>query len=149
MAKRGLAEVKKHTPKDAVTTTLRQLVEAELALARLTARSLPTKTAYHIAKLARLAGQEIEIFRDKRHALIKELGAERDATPEEKAAGNPDRVFQVKPENNEDFQKRIKELGDIEVTIPWRPVTLSMLADQTITAADIITLGDLLTADGD
>lgn len=148
MARRGLAEVKKHTPKDAVTSTLRQLVEAELALARLAARQLPAKPAYHIAKLARLVGQEVAIFRDKQNALIKELGAERDATPAEKAAGHPDRVFQVTPENQPDFATRIKELGDIEVTLPWKPIDLSMLGDQTISAADIMALGDLVTADG-
>jgi len=144
MARRGIAAVPQIDHKQ-ITTTLAHLVSAEVALAKLGARPLPPKAAYHVAKLARLAGQEIEIFREKRNALIKELGNERDATDAEKAQGYVGQVMQVKPEHEKAFHARVRELGEIEVTLPWAPIDLVMLGDQPITAGDLLALGPLLT----
>lgn len=145
MSKRGLASVTKHTPKDSVVTTLGQLLEAQVALARLSAKPLPTKQAYHIAKLARLVAQEVDLFNQQRNALIKELGDERDPTAVEQAAGQIGRVMQVKTEHQAAFFTRAKELADLEVTIPWRAINLAEIENLVISAADINALGALVT----
>lgn len=145
MGKRGLASVTKHTPKDSVVTTLGALLEAQVALARLSAKPLPTKQAYHIAKMARLVAQEVDIFNQRRNDLIKELGEERDPTAAEQAAGHIGKMRQVKPELQTVFHARITEFAAIEVTIPWRPINLAEISDLVISAADINALGDLVS----
>lgn len=144
MARRGLAEVTKHTPKDSVTILLGKLAAADAALARLANLQLPIKAAYHVAKLGRLAAQEIEIFYEQRNALIKELGEEREATPAEVATGRQGRVMAVLPANHETFTARLKELTDHEVTIPWGPIDPAILGERLITPADLIALGPLM-----
>lgn len=131
-------------PKNVVVTTLGQLLEAQLALARLSAKPLPAKHAYHIAKIARLVDQEVAIFYQQRNDLIKELGEERIATAAEQAAGHIGKVMQVKPERHADFHARVKEFATLEVTIPLRAIDLTDITDLAISASDINALGDLV-----
>lgn len=125
-----------------IKSTLKDLVEAESALASLMQLRLPPKSAYHLAKLGRLVNQETEHFRKQREALIKEYGEERDATPQEQQTGQS-KVMQVKPDNVEKFLERIKELGAVEVTIDWNPVKMDMLEGQTVRGAELMQLGNL------
>jgi len=139
-----LKDASKPKQTDKVKTTLGKLAAADQALTRLAQRALPTKPAYHIAKLARLASVEIELFYKQRNDLIKELGEERDTTPQEKMMGHQAKVMQVLPANEETYQARLQELSDIEVTLPWAPIDLEALGELVIMPADIIALGALL-----
>jgi len=38
---------------------------------------------------------------------------------------------------------QVNELAAIDVTIPWSPITLAMLGDATVSAADLFALGPL------
>lgn len=127
-----------------VETTLGKLVGAGDALGRLTQHSLPMKPAYHIAKLARLASDEIKVYHDKRQALVKELGEERDANPLERAQGNL-KVFEVKTENLKKFTDAMNELAEIAVTVAWGPVPVKWLEAISITPSDLIMLEPVLT----
>ncbi len=117
---------------ESIKTTLGKLVAAGEALKRLSEKSLTPKIAYHVAKLARLAGPEIVSFQDRRIVLAKELGE----------AADDKGSWTVRPENVSVFNERIKELADIEVTLAYGPLDLEPLGN--ITPADIIALGDLL-----
>jgi hypothetical protein len=121
-----------------ITTTLGTLAAAAPALGRLAAQPLPVKSAYTVAKLLKLAGAEIDLFTERRNALIKELGEETD-TPQ-------GRVLQVTPDNMATFTTRLTELAAIDVTLAWTPIDLAALPDTiTLSPADLLALGPLVT----
>lgn len=128
-----------------ITTTLAQLAAAEPALARLAAVPAPAKVAYHVAKLVRLVGVEVKFFHERRNALISDLGEERPATEAERAQGHQGTVMQVKADQVAAFTSRLTELGDVGVTITWGALDLAAIPDLTITPADLLALGPLVT----
>jgi hypothetical protein len=114
-----------------IKTTLGELVEAEQVLVRLSSKEgFPYKVIYAIAKMMRLVKTETKIWYGEREKLFDKLGAKKDATSRE-----------ILPDNFEEFQKLLKELNSIEVTINWNPIKSDTLID--ITASDLINLGPL------
>ena len=147
-----------------ITTTLAELLDAETALAALEQLQLPVKTAYHVAKLTRLVTVETKLFKERRDALIKDLGAERETTDAERAGGAGPTTTQVTPKNWDTYIARVNELGAIAVEIAWRPLTLTELEGATtgsgpmdnrtqvptqVRAADLRRLGPLLADEPD
>lgn len=136
-----------------IQTTLGQLLQAVEALRRLGVRSLPMKAAYHLTKLRRLIDSELTIFHERRDALLKELGEQRPATEAELKAGTPATMFEIPPSQMATFGTRVKELTELEVTIPWGPFDLRSLGDDAeLTSDDLYALrfgepGALVTAD--
>jgi hypothetical protein len=133
-----------------IETTLGALIEAQPALERLAAARLSVKTAYHIAKLIRLATPELQQFQTQRNALVQTFGAERPATAAERAAnqGQPT-TLEVTPENRPAFFAQVAELVSIPTTLAWTPLAIEALDGVEITAADLLALGPFLTWDGD
>jgi len=127
-----------------VNTTLGRLVGAEKALGAILKHSLPMKPAYHISKLASLVAAETRVYYERQDAEIKELGTEREATPAERALGNVT-VWQVKPEHLEEYAKRMNELAEIPVTVPWGAIHVTWLESITISPAELTALAPLLT----
>ena len=129
-----------------IETTLGALVEAEPALGRLLALKLPTKTAYHLAKLAKLVREETQHFHTQREALIRELGTERDPTEAEKVQnGNGTKVISVTPEHWPECQTRLAELAAVQVTIALTPIAIDELGAIDVAGEDLLALGPLLT----
>ncbi len=127
-----------------VTTTLGKLVGVEQALGRLAQQQLPGKVSYHVAKMARLVGQEAKHFHDTRQAAIKELGEERDATDLEKAHGHT-RVNEVTPANVPAFNARMDDLAAVSVTIDWAPIHVAWLETLSLTPNDLLLMEPVLT----
>ena len=130
-----------------ITTTLAVLLDAEPALAVLEQLLLPAKTAYHIAKLTRLVTVETQIFKTRREALIRELGAERPTTDAERAQGAGPTTTQVTPANWDVYVAKANELAEVEVEIAWRPLTVAQLDGATVRPSDLRHLGPLLAED--
>lgn len=128
-----------------ITTTLGQLVNAEPALTRVSAERLPAKTAYQVAKLLRLCGVEIAHFNTQRQALFAELGVERPATDDEQKANSGATVREIPPASIPAFHQRLQAVADVAVEIGATPVPIDTLG--TISAADILALGPLVTGD--
>lgn len=133
---------------NSIETTLGLLVQAEPVLCGvkdpstgavitpgLVALRLPAKHAYHLEKLARLLSEETRHFHAKREAAIHELGTKRDDGQVEIPQGS---------EAIREFVKRLNELAEIPVVIHWKPITLDMLGDEKVSAADLHALGPLL-----
>lgn len=138
----------KHTPAaDRIVTTMAEVLNAEPALGRLLQTRLPVKTAYQLAKIARAVKIELEHFHEQRLAYVKELGTERDATPDERASGLHGRLTAVLPDRLDEFQQRVTALGALDVTIPGVPLTLADLAGIDIAAGDLLVL-DMFIKDG-
>jgi len=117
-----------------ITTTLGALVQAEPALAPICQLRVSAKSAYHLKKLAQLVAQETKHFHEERDALIKALGNPTDGGG-----------YAIAPDTDafRDFVTQVTELAAIDVTIPWSPITLAMLGDATVSAADLQALGPL------
>lgn len=117
-----------------IQTTLGALVQAEPALAPICALKLSAKAAYHVKKLAALVAIETAHFHTERNALITEIGILR-----------ADGVSEIQPDSPafQAFVTRVTELAAVDVTIPWGPITLAMLGDEKVSAAELTALGPL------
>jgi len=118
-----------------ITTTLGALVQAEAALPAICAVKLSPKSAYHVAKLARLVAIDTKHFHVERDALITELGTKRD-----------DGGFELKPDSDQmaTFVAKVTELAAVPVEIPWGPIALDMLGDEKVSAQELAALGPLV-----
>lgn len=129
-----------------ISTTLGELVRAQAALGKLLGVTLPTKLGYHLAKLGRLVEAETKVYQDRRVALAKELGEEREPTEEEAAVG-ASQMFKIKPEHLPKWRQEIATLNAIEVVLPWAPFSLKDVPDGSLSGGDIMDLGALLADD--
>ena len=129
----------------AIKVKLGELVSAEPALNRLMALQLPIKAAYNLAKLTAAVRTETKIFYEQRGALIKKLGEERDPTEAEVAKGGHSKVFEVTPDNMEEYSSKISELVDIEVTIDRDLFAIDSLGDVGVSGEDIIAIYPLIS----
>lgn len=141
-----------NTTQATIDTTIGPLVDAEPALARLVAMKLDAKLRYHAVKLSRLVASETKWhFAEPRLQAFKEFGVERDPTPAEMRLHGPDTIYDIAlatPENRAAYGARIKELRDVPVSIPWGPITSTMLDPYPeFTGADMLALGPLFHLD--
>lgn len=133
-----------------ITATLGEVVSAEVALQQTLTVKLDAKTRYHALKLAKFVAVETKHYRDEHHALVKELGAMRGPTEKEMAQGQLDDLIEVLPKNRLEFVKRLKDLSDIPVTLPWGPLTRVMLDPYSdVTGSVCCALGVLFELDPD
>jgi hypothetical protein len=118
-----------------ITTTLGVLVQAAPALEPLCALKLSAKSAYHLRKLTALVAIETAHFHESRNEYIKELGI-----------AQPDGSVSIAPDSPQfpEYVRRVTDLVAVEVTIPWGPLTLQMLGEEKVSAADLRDLGPLL-----
>lgn len=92
----------------ALTVKMSDVLKAEEGLTLIAQEKLPVKLAYSIAKLLRKVVKEIEFFSEKRTALIKEYGVENKEDTSK---------FEIPKEKLEDFNKQMKDLAELEVTL--------------------------------
>lgn len=111
-----------------MNVTIQQCITAEGALRRWSNVRMPIKTSYHVGKLLNLVAQEVRTYAEQHDKLVKEHGAQRDPNDLEKQIGHVGPVYEVKPEQMEEFQKERKELLAMDVEISWRPLTLDQLS---------------------
>lgn len=129
-----------------IVSTLGELVRARAALGRLLELPLPIKLAYTLAKLGKFVEAELKLWEERRVALAKSLGEEREPTEAERENGAAT-MFKIKPENMAKWREEIGKLNEIEVTLDWKPFSLADLPDGKIAAADILDLGALISVD--
>lgn len=133
-----------------IATTLGQCVEAEAALGRLAAQRMPCAAAYHVAKLTKAVGEELQHAQTQRQALVREHGSERPAATPEEHARYGATVLSIDPSAPgwSAFVAKAQELAAVPVSLPLEPFDLSRIADLQITPADLLQLGPLVTANG-
>ena len=129
-------------PMRSVTTiTLRQLLEAQPALQRLSAEKLPVKVAYNVARMLKELQPEIDEFNKQRTALVERHGTRRKASETEKLQ-HGDEVIEVLKDKFEAYRKDVDDLIGVVITIRREPLKLDGLPD--ITPADLLVLEPLL-----
>lgn len=116
-----------------ISTTLGALVTAAPALTPIGLLKLRPNAAYHVKKLTALVASETRHFDAERVAYITELGVAKDTG------------FQITPDSEAwpIFVARLDELAAVPVEIAWGPITLDLLGDAPVTAADLAALGPL------
>ena len=125
-----------------IKLTLRQLLDAQPALQRLSSERLPVKLAYNVARLIKVLQPELDEFMKQRDELIKEHGTKRSTTDAEKAQ-HGDEIIEVMPAQMSMFRKQVDELTTVVVTVDRAPLKLD--ADNiSISAADLLALEPLL-----
>ena len=135
-----------------IQTTLGALVQAEPALTRLLAICFRIEpgakqtetTNFKLRELMKLVREKVQLYREQRDALIKELGAPREPTAAETALGMQGPVTEVTPANRAAFFARAAELDAIQIPLPWTP-RLSDLDGIAVSSADLLALEPLLT----
>jgi hypothetical protein len=125
-----------------IQTTLGALVQAEPALQAICALSLAAKAAYHVKKLAQLVAQETAHFHAERDRAIRELGTARDGGGYE-IKPDGDTVIDGQNAALQAFQRRVTDLAAVPVTIAWGPITIDLLGDERVSAAQLLALGPL------
>lgn len=133
-----------------IELTLGHCVDADPALSRLAAQKLPFAGAYRIAKLAKAVADELRHFQEQRNALVTEYGSERPAATPEERAQHGETVRYIDPTAPDwwTFVARLQELAAVPVSLPLDPIDLTTVEGLEITAADLLQLGALVTANG-
>lgn len=137
-----VSQMKRETQKaGALSTLLGALVFAEPALGRLCELKLSAKSAYRLAKMARLVTTETKHYHEMRDKHIKELGVEGEkgqiSVPVE-IDGRPNANFET-------FVARMTELSQVAVELDLKPLTLEELGECSVAAGDLLALGVLLS----
>ncbi len=106
---------------------LSSIVESTESLKAIQEVKLPVKIAYRIKRLIDKLSPILQAYEEKRAALVKEMG-------EEKEGG----TMQVKAENIKPFLEKIQDLQTVEEEVEWEPIKISELGETTLQAKDII-----------
>lgn len=129
------------------TVTLRQSVNAELALVQLAAIRMPVKVGYHITRLLGFIRKEAKFWNDEQAKLFEELGDLREPTEEESKRNGGQKIREIRADSEKwpEFKRRLDELSGHEVTIPWVPLQLEELGELVIEPSVLDALGPCLT----
>jgi hypothetical protein len=130
-----------------ITVTLRALLEAQPALVRLSNEKLPVKLAYRVARLMKVVQVELDDFHKQRIVLVKQYGATRPTTEEERAIHGTE-ITEVTPDRMVEFRQDVDDLADEKVTLEREPLKLEDNFP-AITPADLIALGPLVADEED
>ncbi len=125
-----------------IRVTLRELLEAQPALQRLSNEKLPVKVAYNVARMMRVVQPEVEDFYKQRNALVKEYGVTRAATEAERSM-HGDEVTEVPKDKLDTFREEIDGLAQEVVVLEREPLKITD-SFPAITAADLLALGPLV-----
>ncbi len=113
---------------------LKELRKIQNSIGKIVSANIPSeKIRYRLSKLAKLLTTELTDLEKERQRLIKEYG-------EKDAQGN----IQVKPEHEEEFNKRFDELQSESVEVSYVPVDLSGI-DAGLNALDMLNLEPFLS----
>lgn len=132
-----------------ISVTMGELLSAEPVLKRLVEVRLPaghSKLVYDVSRMLRLVSVETNHFETQRTTHIKELGKEREPTPQETANGVQGSVTSVTPEHWPEFVRRVEDMTTISIELDAQPLDLSRLDVYELSGADMMGLGPLVVA---
>jgi hypothetical protein len=93
---------------------------------------LPAKAAYRLSRIAAKIDPELRLFEERRGKLAQEMGEEVKDRPG---------AFEVRGEENlKNFRAQLEELGSEEIKIDLEPLTVDMLGEAQLEAADLMAL---------
>lgn len=122
-----------------IKLTLAQCVDAFEGLSALSKLYVPPKTAYRVSKLMKATREEAKEFEERRIAIFRELGEEREPSEEERKGGIGDKVLEVQLGKVRELRDRLKELSDIEVEIDAHPLAMEDIEAFKEVSPEVIT----------
>jgi len=132
-----------------IHATLGSVVDAGPALRRLADQCLPVRTAYQIAKLAKLVAAETEIYQEKRLEIFKAHGIPRPAATDAERAQYGATVLELPDDARALVAALLQALNDVPVTIAWTPLPLAQLDGLSIQPIDLLALDPFLLVEED
>lgn len=117
-----------------VKLKLGEIDELTESMNKLLVQDLPIKISYEFGKLAKRLSEEQQIFCENKIKLYNKY-----------STVDSENVKSIKPENQEKFLNEYNELFNMEVDIPFSPISISNLGDIKITPIDIIALYKFIT----
>lgn len=109
-----------------IKTTLQEVITAEQFLAALSNEKLRSKAAYQVARLIHDIRIELELFQERRIALIEKY-ADHDDNGEPIVENNQ---YKISKESSELLDKEYKELVETEITLNANKIQLELLDDE-------------------
>lgn len=132
-------------PPQSIQITVQQLLRAVEPMQRLNSLPFNNKEAYHLKKIGKLMEAELQKREKHRLSIVEEIGVERDTTTQEKLEGyDKDRIKAIQPEQQAEYNRRLKEYDEQTVTLPWKPIPFEMLRNHKITGGDLLELDTLI-----
>lgn len=107
---------------------------------KIKSKSFSIETQYKFLKLSKIIDSEIEIFEEQRRMLIENFG-ERDE------AGNfivENGGVKIKVDSQEECEKKVKELNEMQVQFPDTYFSLSELEPLELTLEDLLFLDQFI-----
>lgn len=105
-----------------------EVLAAYEAFARLTREKLPAKGAYWVARLVKKLEPEYQAATERRTALIRELGEEKDGT------------IQVPQAKMKDFLEQLQPVLETEIEVDAPRMKLEHLGDTVLLAGDVLAI---------
>jgi hypothetical protein len=113
-------------PTPQIRMHLGQIVDAVPAMRSLESAAWPIQTAYQIGELCNKLDEKLKLWSDQRNKLVTKFGSERPSTQEEKAAGQPEKVTAVTPDNLAEFDRQMQALNATPVVLDMAPIEMKM-----------------------
>ena len=129
---------------------VKELIPVMESLNTLNKKELPFSTSFKIAKAIKLLATDYETAMEKRKEIINKYGA-KDEKGELKIESNG--TILPMPDNQEVWNRELKELFDVEVEVDLKPIKLSEFEfkdenrQTTVEPKDLVPLIDLLIED--
>ena len=112
------------------------------AIGKLSAASLPPKTAFQVKKLILALEADLKIFEETRNAIVMEYCL-RGEDGQPLAAGEG--MVTLDMSRSEEWQPKINELMSLETTVELPKFSIEALGDKVeLSAKDLFALGDLI-----
>lgn len=108
---------------------LGRIVNALPTLQKLADENFSIKTLYKISKLLQRLEKEISFFNSERNKIIKELCEKEDDTK-----------FKIPEKNKEEVNRRLQELGDLDVDLDIKPIQLDINENVRLSYVDLVVL---------
>ncbi len=109
---------------------LGKIVDAIPVLRTFGDRDLPVPVSVQVIDLLESLIAKASTWEKQRNKLFEQLGADRPATPEEKANGQPDTLRHIPKENQPEFFKRLKKLNETEVELVFTPIDMGLMGKE-------------------
>lgn len=106
------------------------------SLNKLLDKELPLKISYSLFKLAKRLNEEYKFYNTKRQELIEKY-AERDEKNNIKTENN---TIPIQKELVEECNSKLLELNNFEFEIEFKPISIDLLGDLSITPKDLLIL---------
>lgn len=112
------------------------------AIAKLSAASLPPKTAFQVKKLIQTLESDLKIFEETRNSIVMEFCLKDEE-------GNPvsagEGMVSLDMSRMEEWQPKINELMSLETTVELPKFSIDALGDKVeLSAKDLFALGELI-----